>query len=124
MDKQALPINHYKNHTKSYKHDAQVMLNENKTKNNDIEERTRTANKRVHHEQLCKHTREYLKSLSKEQLTELWLPDGEGLSQIWGEIHLERKWVWTLERMGGNGGRRFRGFQNGRNSRHLEEVPR
>jgi len=44
--------------------------------------------------------------------------------KFWGEIRLEQKWVWTLERMRENGGRRFGGFWNGRNSRHLEEVPR
>jgi len=29
-----------------------------------------------------------------------------------------------LERMGENGRRRFGSFQNGRNSRHLEDIPR
>jgi len=70
MDKQALPITTIKNHTKSYEYDPQV--NENKTKNNDTEERTRTANKRVHHEKLCTFGLEQLlknlKSLSKETI--------------------------------------------------------
>jgi len=47
------------------------MLNENKIKNNDTEERTKTAKKRVHHEQFWKHTRGNPKPISEEQLTEL-----------------------------------------------------
>ena len=35
-----------------------------------------------------------------------WRVD-EGSSQIWGEICLERKWLWTLKRKGGHGGRRL-----------------
>jgi len=77
-------------------------MNENKTKNDDkTRRRMRVANKLMQHDNFWNHKLEIPKPILKEQLTELWLPDDEGSSRIWGGIHLEQKWVWTLKRKGG-----------------------
>jgi len=83
----------------------------------------------MYHKRFWKENRENPKRNTKRLWIELWLLDDEGSSWIWGEIRLEQKWVWTLERMGENGGRRLRIFVEreeitlGEDSKISEEDP-